>query len=88
MAQKVTGYVTLQIPAGKATPAPPVGPALGQHGVNIAGFTKGLNERPKTDVGLIITEVIDGDAVSRTERCMSLPGIAEEVKRVEHIRLL
>ena len=49
MAQKVTGYVKLQIPAGKATPAPPVGPALGQHGINIAAFTKEFNERTKND---------------------------------------
>ena len=48
----------LQIPAGKATPAPPVGPALGQHGVNIAAFTKEFNERTKNDVGLIIPVVI------------------------------
>lgn len=58
MAQKITGYVKLQIPAGKATPAPPVGPALGQHGINIAGFTKEFNERTKNDVGLIIPVVI------------------------------
>ena len=58
MAQKVTGYVKLQIPAGKATPAPPVGPALGQHGVNIAAFTKEFNERTKNDVGMIIPVVI------------------------------
>lgn len=58
MAQKVTGYVKLQIPAGKATPAPPVGPALGQHGVNIVGFTKEFNERTKNDIGLIIPVVI------------------------------
>ena len=58
MAQKITGYVKLQIPAGKATPAPPVGPALGQHGVNIAAFTKEFNERTKNDVGLIIPVVI------------------------------
>ena len=58
MAQKVTGYVKLQIPAGKATPAPPVGPALGQHGINIAAFTKEFNERTKNDVGLIIPVVI------------------------------
>ena len=58
MAQKVTGYVKLQIPAGKATPAPPVGPALGQHGVNIAAFTKEFNERTKNDIGLIIPVVI------------------------------
>jgi len=58
MAQKVVGYIKLQIPAGKATPAPPVGPALGQHGINIAGFTKEFNERTKNDVGLIIPVVI------------------------------
>ena len=58
MAQKVTGYIKLQIPAGKATPAPPVGPALGQHGVNIMQFTKDFNERTKNDVGLIIPVVI------------------------------
>lgn len=58
MAQKITGYIKLQIPAGKATPAPPVGPALGQHGVNIIAFTKEFNERTKNDVGLIIPVVI------------------------------
>ena len=54
MAQKVVGLIKLQIPAGKATPAPPVGPALGQHGVNIMAFTKEFNERTKNDMGLII----------------------------------
>ena len=58
MAQKVTGYIKLQIPAAKATPAPPVGPALGQHGVNIMAFTKDFNERTKNDIGLIIPVVI------------------------------
>ena len=58
MAQKITGYIKLQIPAGKATPAPPVGPALGQHGVNIMAFTKEFNERTKNDIGLIIPVVI------------------------------
>ena len=58
MAQKVIGLIKLQIPAGKATPAPPVGPALGQHGVNIMAFTKEFNERTKNDVGLIIPVVI------------------------------
>ncbi len=58
MAQKVVGLIKLQIPAGKATPAPPVGPALGQHGVNIMSFTKEFNERTKNDVGLIIPVVI------------------------------
>ena len=54
MAQKVVGYIKLQIPAGKATPAPPVGPALGQHGVNIMAFTKEFNERTKNDAGMIV----------------------------------
>lgn len=58
MAQKVIGYIKLQIPAGKATPAPPVGPALGQHGVNIMSFTKEFNERTKNDIGMIIPVVI------------------------------
>ena len=58
MAQKVVGLIKLQIPAGKATPAPPVGPALGQHGVNIMAFTKEFNERTKNDIGLIIPVVI------------------------------
>ena len=58
MAQKVVGLIKLQIPAGKATPAPPVGPALGQHGVNIVAFTKELNDRTKNDAGLIIPVVI------------------------------
>ena len=53
MAQKVVGFVKLQIPAGKATPAPPVGPALGQHGINIAAFTKEFNERTKNEGGRI-----------------------------------
>ena len=58
MAQKVTGFIKLQIPAGKATPAPPVGPAIGQHGVNIMSFTKEFNERTKNDIGMIIPVVI------------------------------
>ena len=58
MAQKVVGLIKLQIPAGKATPAPPVGPALGQHGVNIVAFTQDFNERTKNDAGLIIPVVI------------------------------
>ncbi len=58
MAQKVVGLIKLQIQAGKATPAPPVGPALGQHGVNIMAFTKEFNERTKNDIGLVIPVVI------------------------------
>ena len=58
MAKTVQGYSKLQIAAGKATPAPPVGPALGQHGVNIMGFCKEFNERTSKDAGLIIPVVI------------------------------
>ena len=57
MAKKIVGYVKLQIPAGKATPAPPVGPALGQHGLNIMGFCKEFNEKTNKQAGLIIPVV-------------------------------
>ena len=58
MAKKVSAYIKLQVPAGKATPAPPIGPALGQHGVNIPGFCKEFNDRTAKDAGLIIPVVI------------------------------
>lgn len=58
MAKKIAGYIKLQIPAGKATPAPPVGPALGQHGVNIMEFVKQFNEKTAQQVGLVIPAVI------------------------------
>ena len=58
MAKKVEGYIKLQIPAGKATPAPPVGPALGQHGINIAQFTKEFNAKTQGQDGMIIPVVI------------------------------
>jgi large subunit ribosomal protein L11 len=58
MAKKITGYIKLQLPAGKATPQPPVGPALGQYGVSIINFTKEFNERTKNDLGYIIPVVI------------------------------
>ena len=58
MAKKVTGYIKLQINAGKATPAPPVGPALGQHGLNIMGFCKEFNEKTAQQAGLVIPVVI------------------------------
>ena len=58
MAKKVTGMIKLQVQAAKANPAPPIGPALGQHGVNIPGFCKEFNERTKNDVGLVIPVVI------------------------------
>ena len=58
MAKKVSAYIKLQVPAGKATPAPPIGPALGQHGVNIPGFCKEFNDRTSKEVGMIIPVVI------------------------------
>ena len=58
MAKKVSAYIKLQVPAGKATPAPPIGPALGQHGVNIPGFCKEFNDRTAKQAGLIIPVVI------------------------------
>lgn len=58
MAKKIQGYIKLQIPAGKATPQPPIGPALGQYGVSIPNFTKEFNERTKNDIGLIIPVII------------------------------
>ncbi len=58
MAKKVMGLIKLQVPAGKATPAPPIGPALGQHGVNIMGFCKDFNARTSQQAGLIIPVVI------------------------------
>ena len=58
MAKKVTAFIKLQVAAGKANPAPPIGPALGQHGVNIPGCCKEFNERTKNDIGLVIPVVI------------------------------
>ena len=58
MAKKIMGYIKLKLAAGKATPQPPVGPALGQYGVSIPNFTKEFNERTKNDIGLIIPVII------------------------------
>ena len=66
MAQKVVGYIKLQIPAGKATPAPPVGPALGQHGVNIMAFTKEFNERMISPVIITVYAVRSFSFVTKT----------------------
>ncbi len=87
MAKKIVGYVKLQIPAGKATPAPPVGPALGQHGVNIAMFVKEFNERTKADIGLVIPVVITifGDrSYSFITKTPPVPILLKKACKVEH----
>jgi large subunit ribosomal protein L11 len=81
MAKKVAGYIKLQIPAGKATPAPPVGPALGQHGVNIMGFVKEFNERTAKDTGLIIPVVITVFADRSFSFITKTPPAAVLIKR-------
>ena len=85
MAQKVTGYVKLQIPAGKATPAPPVGPALGQHGINIAAFTKEFNERTKDQMGMIIPVVITVYAARSFTFITKTPPAAVLIKKAAGI---
>ncbi len=82
MAQKVTGFIKLQIPAGKATPAPPVGPALGQHGVNIMAFTKEFNERTKGEVGMIIPVIITVYADRSFTFITKTPPAAVLIKKV------
>ena len=81
MAQKVTGLIKLQIPAGKATPAPPVGPALGQHGVNIMQFTKEFNERTKNEGDLIIPVVITVYADRSFSFVTKTPPAADLIKK-------
>ena len=81
MAQKVTGYIKLQIPAGKASATPPVGPALGQHGVNIMAFIKEFNEKTKNDVGLIIPVVITVYADSSFTFVTKTPPAAVLIKK-------
>ena len=81
MAQKVVGYIKLQIPAGKATPAPPVGPALGQHGVNIMEFVKQFNERTAQQVGLVIPAVITVYADRSFSFILKSPPAAVLIKR-------
>ncbi|MBC8536992.1 50S ribosomal protein L11 [Feifania hominis] len=85
MAQKVVGYIKLQIPAGKATPAPPVGPALGQHGVNIMAFTKEFNERTKNDIGYIIPVVITVYADRSFSFITKTPPAAVLIKKAANI---
>lgn len=86
MAQKVIGLIKLQIPAGKATPAPPVGPALGQHGVNIMQFTKEFNERTKNDGDLIIPVVITVYADRSFSFITKTPPAAVLIKKACNIK--
>ena len=86
MAQKVVGLIKLQIPAGKATPAPPVGPALGQHGVNIVAFTKEFNERTKNDGDLIIPVVITVYADRSFSFITKTPPAAVLIKKACNIK--
>ena len=81
MAKKIAGYIKLQIPAGKATPAPPVGPALGQHGVNIMEFVKQFNERTAQQVGLVIPAVITVYADRSFSFILKSPPAAVLIKR-------
>ena len=83
MAKKVEGYIKLQIPAGKATPAPPVGPALGQHGINIAQFTKEFNAKTQGQDGMIIPVVITvyAAAVLLKKACKIQSGSGEPNKK-------
>ena len=85
MAQKVIGLIKLQIPAGKATPAPPVGPALGQHGVNIMAFTKEFNERTKNEIGMIIPVVITVYADHSFSFITKTPPAAVLIKKAANV---
>ena len=90
MAKKVTGYIKLQIPAGKATPAPPVGPALGQHGVNIVQFTKEFNARTADQGDLIIPVIIPAVITVYADRSFSFitktPPAAVLLKKAANIK--
>jgi len=86
MAKKVTGYIKLQIPAGKATPAPPVGPALGQHGVNIVQFTKEFNARTADQDGIITPVVITVYADRSFSFVLKTPPAAVLIKKSLNIK--
>lgn len=88
MAKKVTGYIKLQIPAAKATPAPPVGPALGQKGVNIVQFTKEFNARTADQAGMIIPVIITVYADRSFTFVCKTPPAAILIKKACNIRLL
>ena len=86
MAKKVTGYIKLEIPAGKATPAPPVGPALGQHGVNIVQFTKEFNARTADQGDMIIPVVITVYADRSFSFITKTPPAAVLIKKACNIK--
>ena len=86
MAKKVSGYIKLQIPAGKATPAPPVGPALGQHGVNIVEFTKQFNAKTADQGDLIIPVVITGYSARSCSFVTKTPPAAVLIKKACNIK--
>ena len=86
MAKKVIGQIKLQIPAGKATPAPPVGPALGQHGVNIMGFTKEFNAKTADQAGMIIPVVITVNPKDKSFTFVTkVPPVAVLIKKAAKI---
>ena len=85
MAKKVTGYVKLQVPAGKANPSPPVGPALGQHGVNIMQFCKEFNARTKDQMGMIIPVVISVYADRSFSFITKTPPASDLIKKAAKI---
>ena len=80
MAKKVEGYIKLQIPAGKATPAPPVGPALGQHGVNIVEFTKQFNARTQEKAGKVLPVIITVYSDKSFDFIVKQPPVAIQLK--------
>ena len=82
MAQKITGYIKLQIEAGKATPAPPVGPALGQHGVNIMDFCKQFNARTQDKAGKVLPVVITYYADKSFDFVIKTPPVAIQLKEL------
>lgn len=86
MAKKITGYIKLQVPAGKANPSPPVGPALGQHGLNIMGFCKEFNARTQNDAGMIIPVVITVYADRSFSFVTKTPPVSDLIKKALKIQ--